>query len=465
MTSEERVAEVFAPATEMFTATTSPMNTARALPTATLLNSGSVLIAGGLESKWNGLATAEIYNPTAGSFTLTGNLNTARGWATANMLNTGQVLVTGGYDSNGDTLASAELYNPVSGTFAATGIPNTARAAHAATLLNDDKVLITGGWDDYGNSLAGAELYDPVAGAFTIEGSMNDMRAGPAAVLLNDGQVLLAAGLEPGVLASAELYQPAALAPAGLVSIAVSPQNPSVGLGGTQQLVATGTFSDNSTETLESATWSSSATSIATVSNDASDYGDALGVSAGVATLSACTGSICGSTTLTVGSAPAGAAPSITVLSPNFGPPGNVVSIEGTNFGLVSDNATVMFNGVQASPASWSATSITVAVPSGATTGNLVVTVDGVASNGMLFTVVPSFGATGLSDSMGRVTVYGFQGVNGGNFVTSIAGSGCASCGGRGNTAMTYDTLGNLLTSTDALNNTTATRTTRTETF
>ena len=199
----------------------------------------------------------------------------------------------------------------------------------------------------------------------------------------------------------------------------------------------------------------SSATSTATVSNDPSDYGEALGVSAGIATLSACTGSICGSTILTVGSAPAGAAPIITNLSPDFGPTGAVVSIEGANFGLVPDYTSVTFNGVQVSPTMWDATSITVTVPGGITTGNVVVTVNGVASNAVLFTVVPSFGATGLSDSMGRITIYGYQNIDGRNFMTSIAGSGCASCGGRGNTGFTYDALGNLLSSTDALSNTT----------
>ena len=428
-------AELFNPATEAFTATTAAMNTARALPTVTLLNSGLVLIAGGLESQWNGLPTAETYNPATGSFTLTGNLNTARGWATANLLDTGQVLVTGGYNSNGNALASAELYNPVTGTFTATGALNTGRAAHGATLLNDDKVLIAGGWDDYGNSLASAELYDPATGAFTIEGSMNDMRAGPGAVLLNDGQVLVVAGLEPGTLTSAELYQPAALAPPGLVSITVSPQNPSVGLGGTVQLVATGTFSDNSTQTLQSATWSSSATSVATVSNDPSDYGEALRVSAGAGTLSACTGSICGSTTLTVASAPAGAAPIITNLSPNFGPRVPWCPSKAPTSGLWRINTSVTFNGVQVSPTMWDATSITLTVPSGATSGNVVVTVNGVASNGMTFTVASEHGATVLSDSMGRVTVYGYQNIDGRNFMSSVAGSGCASCGGRGNTA------------------------------
>jgi RHS repeat-associated protein len=450
-------AEIYDPVASTFFST-GTLNTSRFDHTATLLPNGQVLIAGGDDVNGNPLASAELYNPATGTFTNTGSLNTGRDSHTATLLNNGMVLIAGGYDIYSDNLASAEPYNPATGTFTNTGSLNTGRAVHTATLLSNGMVLIGGGQDNYSNQLNSAELYDPTAATFSLAGGMNSTRSGHTATLLSNGQVLIAAGIDiyGSTLSSAELYQPAALAPPGLVSITVSPQNPSVGLGGTQQLVATGTFSNNSTETLESATWSSSAPSIATVSNDASDYGDALGVSAGVATLSACTGSICGSTTLTVGSAPAGGAPTITGLSPNFGPAGNAVSIEGLNFGLEPDYTSVTFNGVQASPTSWSPTSVSVTVPSGATTGNVVVTVEGVASNAMVFTVVPSVGATGLSDSMGRVTIYSYQGTDGASFVTSIAGSGCDSCGGRGNTGMTYDPLGNLLTSTDALNNTTS---------
>jgi len=56
---------------------------------------------------------------------------------------------------------------------------------------------------------------------------------------------------------------------------------------------------------------------------------------------------------------------------------------------------------------------------------------------------------------MGRTTNYAYQNMGGRNFMTSIAGSGCASCGGRGNTALTYDPLGNVQSSTDALGDTT----------
>ncbi len=51
-----------------------------------------------------------------------------------------------------------------------------------------------------------------------------------------------------------------------LRSISVSPTNQTIPMGGIQQFAATGTFSDNSTETLTSVTWSSSATGVATVS-------------------------------------------------------------------------------------------------------------------------------------------------------------------------------------------------------
>jgi hypothetical protein len=79
--------------------------------------------------------------------------------------------------------------------------------------------------------------------------------------------------------------------------------------------------------------------------------------------------------------------PVITSLSPTSGPVGTSVTISGSNFGSSKGTSTVSFNGTAASPTSWSATSIAVPVPSGATTGNVVVTVGGVASNGQTFTV------------------------------------------------------------------------------
>src|SRR6266550_2002798 len=83
--------------------------------------------------------------------------------------------------------------------------------------------------------------------------------------------------------------------------------------------------------------------------------------------------------------------PTITILSQTSGPAGASITITGTNFGATQGTSTVTFNGITAAAASaWSPTSITVSVPAGATTGNVVVTVLGTASNGSAFTVTAS---------------------------------------------------------------------------
>ena len=78
--------------------------------------------------------------------------------------------------------------------------------------------------------------------------------------------------------------------------------------------------------------------------------------------------------------------PNITSLSPSTGSIGSPVTVNGTNFGAMQNLSTVTFNGVAATPTSWSNTAIGVTVPTGATTGPVVVRVNGVASNGVTFT-------------------------------------------------------------------------------
>ena len=82
--------------------------------------------------------------------------------------------------------------------------------------------------------------------------------------------------------------------------------------------------------------------------------------------------------------------PAISSLSPDSGPVGTAVDIGGTSFGASQETSTVTFNGTAATATSWSATSVTVAVPAGATTGDVVVTVGGEASDGVEFTVTPA---------------------------------------------------------------------------
>lgn len=89
--------------------------------------------------------------------------------------------------------------------------------------------------------------------------------------------------------------------PATLLSIAVTPSNPSIAEGANQQFIATGTYSDSTTQNITTTvTWSSSNTNVATISNTAGSQGSAAGVGGGTTTIRATLGSVNGTTTLTV---------------------------------------------------------------------------------------------------------------------------------------------------------------------
>ena len=207
---------------------TGSLITARSHHTATLLPNGKVLVAGGLDSSSNSLASAELYDTASGTWTETGDLAFARSQHTATLLPNGKVLVAGGLDSNSNSLASAELYDLASGTWASTGSLEFARSQHTATLLSDGKVLVAAGKVDHGSEpemetqpdchpvcrvgTRKAELYDPETGTWARTGNLKIARSRPTATLLLDGNVLVAGGFMGGDFAtptsSAELYDP-----------------------------------------------------------------------------------------------------------------------------------------------------------------------------------------------------------------------------------------------------------------
>jgi len=230
---------------------TTQLNTSRYQHSATLLNNGPILVAGGVScpagSPCTYLNSAELYNSASGVSTNTGTLTTARS-APSVLLANGSVLITGGASCESgscSSLSNAEIYNPASGTFASAGNMNVARDGHTMTLLSDGNVLIAGGETcsvSYGNSSQNhpsekplhrrahlvyasftpvtgsiscsaqdsAEIYDPEAGSFSYtSGSLNVARYNAAATRLVNGQVLIAGGSnEFNPLSSAELYDP-----------------------------------------------------------------------------------------------------------------------------------------------------------------------------------------------------------------------------------------------------------------
>jgi Putative Ig domain/Galactose oxidase, central domain/Kelch motif len=205
-------AEIYDPGTGKFTPTKGSMSVARLGHTSTLLSNGKVLITGGQASFGiAAYATAELFDPSTGMFTLTpGNMSVGRLGNTATLLNNGKVLITGGFDGS-TFLATAELFDPNTGTFTlTTGAMATPRGFHTATLLNDKTVLVTGGINTAG--LSTAELFDPTSEAFTLTtGNMGVARVSHTATLLNTGpntgKVLVAGGNNAS--ATAELYDPA----------------------------------------------------------------------------------------------------------------------------------------------------------------------------------------------------------------------------------------------------------------
>jgi N-acetylneuraminic acid mutarotase len=209
-------AELYDPSTRTWR-TAESMIGARMGGTGTLLLDGYVLVAGGgsissgpIPSQGGGLepialASAELYDPSSGSWTPAGEMREARSGLTATVLLDGTVLVVGG-----SSLASAELYDPGTRSWTATGAMVEARVSHTATLLLDGKVLVAGGYSGSGgNQLASAELYDPGTRSWTATVAMSEARVYHTAARLQDGAVLVAGSMDgTGSPASAEMYDP-----------------------------------------------------------------------------------------------------------------------------------------------------------------------------------------------------------------------------------------------------------------
>ena len=213
-------AELYNPTARTW-AFTGSMHVGRTLARAVQLSNGSVLVMGGCVDDCLSATTssAELYNPTAGTFTATGSMVQARAEFGVTLLANGQVLVAGGctgYNQNGcgATTTSAEIYDPATRTWTLGNRMVQARSDYASIMLSSGKILFTGGENINGVSINNAELYNPSTGRFTATGNMTATRVEHTAVLLSNGNVLVSGGNNQtlgGVtpLASAELYNAA----------------------------------------------------------------------------------------------------------------------------------------------------------------------------------------------------------------------------------------------------------------
>ncbi|MBI5480989.1 MAG: hypothetical protein HY906_19175 [Deltaproteobacteria bacterium] len=227
------------------------MPVGRYVHTATLLQNGKVLVAGGSTASFTALASALLYDPAANSWSPAGTMPQARTNHTATLLPSGKVLVVGGTPDGLTALASASLYDPAANSWSPAASMPQPRADHTATLLEDGTVLVAGGSPDGEYTVLAAALrYSPAGNSWTATGSMAQGRSYHAALRLPSGKVLVSGGLGTGFapLASATTYDPTTgtWSPAGTLSQARGTHD--MALLGTGEVLAAG-------GTIYSTTW------------------------------------------------------------------------------------------------------------------------------------------------------------------------------------------------------------------
>ena len=222
--------------------------------TATTLQNGMVLVAGGADSTIN-LNTAELYDPVAGTFTPTGSMHEARVGFSATRLPNGKVLVEGGFN-NTVRVKTAEIYDPATGTWSITASMKQPREAQSAILLNDGTVLVSGGnmdrspctADDCVTTLATSEIYNPSTGQWKTVGEMTIPRSFFTTTLLANGKVLATGGrihtgpdyFDYKAIAWADLYDPTTRKWSATGPMTISREDHSASLLPSGQVLVTG---------------------------------------------------------------------------------------------------------------------------------------------------------------------------------------------------------------------------------
>jgi hypothetical protein len=158
-------AEIFDPTTQSFTAVAAALPQAVAMHAATTLPGGDVLLTGGFKSFYvqypftaisvAPVAQAVVFNATAKNFGLIAPMAIARAMHTATLTSSGTVLVAGGViDETMQATATTEQFDPNSLVFAPGPDMAEARRSHGATLISTGVLMIGG---------VGAPSYEIVA--------------------------------------------------------------------------------------------------------------------------------------------------------------------------------------------------------------------------------------------------------------------------------------------------------------
>jgi len=196
--------DLFDPETNNWTQI-APMAVGRTLHSATLLEDGSVLIAGGRDDSSGVLNHAERYDPTSGNWVTAGLLAVGHSYFTLTRLNDGTALAVGGLDGGNGEILSVERYDLSTDVWSPASNLLAGHRLHDAVLLDDGRVLVAGGQSNV------AQIYDPASNLWEFTASMLAQNVAPALTLLSDGTVMLSGGLESNVVSGrVSIFNPVA---------------------------------------------------------------------------------------------------------------------------------------------------------------------------------------------------------------------------------------------------------------
>ena len=316
-------------------------------------------------SGYEGLGTA--LNP--GSATVTATIGSVSGSATLTV--TPATLV-----SIGVTPVNPSIANGLTVQFTATGV---------YTDNSTQNLTATVAWTSSNTNVVS------ISNASGSNGLATSMGTGSVTITAASGSVSGAASLT--------------VTPATLVSIGVTPPNPSIANGTSQQFTATGTYTDNSTQNLTSAvTWSSSASSAASISNASGSNGLATAASQGSATITAALGNISGSSRLTVTAATL-VSIGVTPTNPSIA---NGLTDQFTATGIYTDNSTQSLT----ASVTWSSSDPSVASVSNASGSNGLATATSQGSVTITAALGNVSGSTGLTVTAATLVSIGITPTN-----------------------------------------------------
>lgn len=191
-------AEIYQPATGRWTRAAS-MHVPRWGHDAVVLDDGRILVTGGRQSAVAAADdevtdTAEIYDPAGDAWTTTGPMHLPRVFPSTGLLEDGRVIAAGGRcagpacPASGHT-ATAELFDPATGTWTMTSSMQVERLFSASIVLSDGRFMMAGGEST-------AEVYDPGSATWAMTGRMGQVREDAQLVPVGRSGVLAIGGFE-----------------------------------------------------------------------------------------------------------------------------------------------------------------------------------------------------------------------------------------------------------------------------